>query len=167
VTNSHVVGHCVSQIQGELPSQPPIALRVVNLDQVNDLALLQAFITFSSSATIPGRAIRPGDAIIAIGYPYAGVLSSEFKVTTGDISALGGYEDDSRYFQISAPIQPGNSGGPLLDTEGDVVGVISEKLDAIKMMKATESIPENINFAIKTGVLRDFLRQERSQLSNA
>jgi S1-C subfamily serine protease len=59
--------------------------------------------------------------------------------------------------QISAPVQPGNSGGPLHDSSGNVVGVVSAKLDALRMVKATGDIPQNINFAIKTGALRDFL----------
>jgi S1-C subfamily serine protease len=65
--------------------------------------------------------------------------------------------NDTRYLQISAAVQPGNSGGPLLDTAGQVAGVVAMKLDALKMVKVTGDIPENINFAIKTGTLRDFL----------
>ena len=59
--------------------------------------------------------------------------------------------------QISAAVQPGNSGGPLLDTDGQIVGMVAAKLNALKFVKATGNIPENINFAIKTGMLRDFL----------
>jgi S1-C subfamily serine protease len=65
--------------------------------------------------------------------------------------------NDTRYLQISAAVQPGNSGGPLLSSSGEVVGVVAAKLNALKFVKATGNIPENINFAIKTGALRDFL----------
>ncbi len=65
--------------------------------------------------------------------------------------------NDTRYLQISAAVQPGNSGGPLLDSGGEVVGMVAAKLNALKFARATGDIPENINFAIKTGMLRDFL----------
>ena len=65
--------------------------------------------------------------------------------------------NDTRYLQISAAVQPGNSGGPLLDSGGEVVGMVAAKLNALKFARATGNIPENINFAIKTGMLRDFL----------
>ncbi len=132
-------------------------MRIVSTDEANDLALLKADIKFKDAVTIRGTAVHPGDGIVAIGYPFYGMLSTDFTVTNGIISSLGGIGNDSRYLQISAPVQPGNSGGPLLDTSGNVVGVVSEKLDAIKMARITGSIPENINFAIKTGTLRDFL----------
>jgi S1-C subfamily serine protease len=65
--------------------------------------------------------------------------------------------NDSRFLQISAEVHPGNSGGPLLDTSGNLVGVVSEKLNALRFAKLTGDIPQNINFAIKTGAVRDFL----------
>jgi S1-C subfamily serine protease len=65
--------------------------------------------------------------------------------------------NDTRYLQISAAVQPGNSGGPLLDTSGLIVGMVAMKLDALKIVRATGNLPENINFAIKTGMIRDFL----------
>lgn len=78
-------------------------------------------------------------------------------MTTGVVSSLSGLLNDTRYLQISAAVQPGNSGGPLLDTSGNVVGAVAAKLNALKVVKATGDLPENINFAIKTGVVRDFL----------
>jgi S1-C subfamily serine protease len=65
--------------------------------------------------------------------------------------------NDSRFLQISAAVQPGNSGGPLLDSSGEIVGMVAAKLNALGVLRATGNIPENINFAIKTGALRDFL----------
>ena len=101
--------------------------------------------------------MHSGDSVVAIGFPFHGLLTSDLTVTTGIVSSLSGILNDSRFMQISAPVQPGNSGGPLLDMSGHVVGVVTQKLDALKIAKATGSIPENINFAIKAGALRDFL----------
>ncbi len=157
VTNNHVVNDCIGDVKGNLPGEAALILRIVSTDVENDMAVLKATGTFTNVATIRDTAIHPGDPIIAIGYPYYGVLSSDFTVTNGIVSSLGGIGNDSRFLQISAPVQSGNSGGPLLDTYGNVVGIVSEKLDAIKFAKMMGSIPENVNFAIKTGMLRDFL----------
>ena len=98
-----------------------------------------------------------GDQVVAIGYPLHGLLTSDLTVTTGIISSLAGLHNDTRFLQISGSVQPGNSGGPLHDGSGNIVGVVSAKLDALRVVKATGDIPQNINFAIKIGALRDFL----------
>jgi S1-C subfamily serine protease len=158
VTNQHVVDGCVGDIHGNLSGEPSVTLRVVSSDETNDLALLQApSASFKEVATIRDKAIHPGDAVVAIGYPFHGLLTSDFTVTTGIVSSLSGVLNDTRYLQISAAVQPGNSGGPLLDSAGQVVGMVAAKLNALKFAKATGDMPENINFAIKTGALRDFL----------
>ena len=157
VTNQHVVDGCVGDILGNLSGEAQVKLRLVSSDETNDLALLQAPSAFREVATIRDKAIRSGDSIVAIGYPFHGLLTSDFTVTTGIVSSLSGILNDTRFLQISAAVQPGNSGGPLLDTGGAVVGMVAAKLNALKFVKATGNIPENINFAIKTGALRDFL----------
>jgi S1-C subfamily serine protease len=157
VTNNHVIAGCVGDIHGNLNGESPVALRVVSRDETNDLALLQAPGSFKEVATIRDKAIHPGDTVVAIGYPFHGLLTSDFTVTTGIVSSLSGVFNDTRYLQISAAVQPGNSGGPLLDTNGQIVGMVAAKLNALKVAKATGDIPENINFAIKTGMIRDFL----------
>jgi S1-C subfamily serine protease len=158
VTNQHVVNGCVGDIQGSLTGAAPIKLRLVSSDETNDLALLQASSgSFKEVAAIRNKAVHSGDSIVAIGYPFHGLLTSDFTVTTGIVSSLSGVLNDTRYLQISAAVQPGNSGGPLLASSGEVVGVVAAKLNALKFVKATGNIPENINFAIKTGALRDFL----------
>jgi S1-C subfamily serine protease len=157
VTNQHVIEGCVGDIQGSLTGEAPVTLRVVSSDETNDLALLQAPGTFKDVAIIRDKAVRSGDSVVAIGYPFHGLLTSDFTVTTGIVSSLSGILNDTRFLQIGAAVQPGNSGGPLLAASGEVVGVVAAKLNALKFVKATGNIPENINFAIKTGALRDFL----------
>jgi S1-C subfamily serine protease len=157
VTNAHVVQGCVGDIQGNLSGEAPAKLRLVSSDETNDLALLQVAGSFKDVARIRDKAIQSGDSVVAIGYPFHGLLTSDFTVTTRIVSSLSGVFNDTRFLQISAAVQPGNSGGPLLAASGDVVGVVAAKLNALKFARATGNIPENINFAIKTGALRDFL----------
>ena len=156
VTNQHVIDGC-GEITGNLSGEAPAKLRLVSSDETNDLALLQAPSPFKEVAVIRANSVQTGEGVIAIGYPYRGLLTSDFTVTTGIVSSLSGIFNDTRHLQISAAVQPGNSGGPLLDFTGAVVGVVAAKLDAIKVARATGNLPENINFAIKTGALRDFL----------
>ena len=157
LTNDHVISRCVGDVHGNLAGEPAATLRVVSRDETNDLALLQATGAFKEPVRIRATAIHSGDAVIAIGYPYHGLLTSDFTVTTGIVNSLSGLLNDTRFLQISAQIEPGNSGGPLLDTSGSLVGVVAEKLDAVKFAKVMGDIPQNINFAIKTGAVRDFL----------
>ena len=157
LTNNHVINGCVGDVHGNLAGEATTNLRVVSKDETNDLALLQAPGAFKDAARIRATAIHSGDSVIAIGFPFHGLLTSDFTVTTGIVNTLSGVLNDTRYLQISAQIEPGNSGGPLLDTTGNVVGVVAEKLNAVKFAKLMGDIPQNINFAIKTGAVRDFL----------
>jgi len=75
----------------------------------------------------------------------------------GEIASLAGAADDPRYFQISLPVQPGNSGGALVDARGNVVGIVAAKLDASAALAATGSLPENVNYAVKSSLLLSFL----------
>jgi S1-C subfamily serine protease len=167
VTNYHVINGCIGDVHGNLTGESPSVLRVVSTDETNDLALLQAPKPLNDIATIRATAVHPGDAIIAIGFPYHGLLTSDFTVTSGIISSLSGLLNDTRYLQISAGVQTGNSGGPLIDMSGNVVGVVAKKLNAIKMAKVTGDLPQNINFAVKTGALRDFLDNSAVQYQTA
>jgi S1-C subfamily serine protease len=111
----------------------------------------------------PGAAIRDdggvraGDSVVAVGFPLPGLLASEANVTTGTVSALAGVGNDTRLLQMTVPVQPGNSGGPLLDLQGRVVGIVVGKLDALQVASVTGDIPQNVNFAIKAGGARSFL----------
>ncbi|MGY4283489.1 S1-C subfamily serine protease [Bradyrhizobium sp. LM2.7] len=99
----------------------------------------------------------PVISVVAIGYPLHGMLTSDLTVTTGIVSSLSGIRNHTGRLQISAAIQAGNSGGPLFDMSGQAAGVVVSKLNALRMIRETGQLTENINFAIKTGALRDFL----------
>jgi S1-C subfamily serine protease len=136
VTNNHVIDGCVGDIHGNPSGEAQVSLRVVSTDETNDLALLQApSSSFKGIASIRDRSIRPGDTVVAIGYPFHGLLTSDFTVTTGIVSSLSGLLNDTRFLQISAAVQPGNSGGPLLDSKGQVVGMVAAKINALKFAR--------------------------------
>jgi S1-C subfamily serine protease len=132
-------------------------LGLIARDVTNDLALLSSHRKAPFVALFGNAAPRPGETVVAFGFPLSGLLSSSGSVTSGTISATAGPQDDSRLIQITAPVQPGNSGGPLLDSSGAVVGVVVSMLDALAIAKVTGEVPQNVNFAIKTAIVRVFL----------
>jgi len=155
ITNAHVVEGCSApKVSSGLASR--VSARVLDRDASNDLALIKG--DFRSSAPASLRAgVRIGEAIATFGYPLVGLLSTRGNFTMGNISAITGIGDDSRFLQITAPVQQGSSGGPMLDQAGNVVGVVVGKLDALEVAAATKDVPQNVNFALKTSMLMNFL----------
>jgi TPR repeat protein/uncharacterized protein YecT (DUF1311 family) len=154
VTNAHVVERC-QQILVSGDGQNGTA-RLLARDENNDLALLTT--DLHPIQTSKWRlSVRQGEDIVVYGFPLTGVLASGGNVATGNVTALAGLGNDSRFLQISAPVQPGNSGGPLLDRAGNVVGIVVSKLNAIGIASVTGDIPQNVNFAIKASVVAAFL----------
>jgi hypothetical protein len=144
VTNAHVVEGCQT-VRSSLGG----ALRKVSVDEESDLALYVASEKPDGIARLRGgRGARAGESV---------VVSTDPIVTTGIISALSGLRNDRRTIQITAPVQPGNSGGPLLGENGSIVGVVVGKLNAVKVAEATGDIPQNVNFAVSLGTLQTFL----------
>lgn len=155
LTNAHVVSDC-SAIEVNGPNGV-VQARLVAKDTSNDLALLKTEITPLKVAAVRSG-VRLGEAIAVFGYPLSGMLSTSGNFTLGNVTALTGLSDDTRYYQISAPVQPGNSGGPLVDANGNFIGVVTAKLNALKVMVATNGdIPQNVNFAIKGSTASTFL----------
>jgi S1-C subfamily serine protease/uncharacterized protein len=161
LTNYHVVKGC-NVVHSRINAGRELDGRIVASDERNDLAVVHIpGAEISPVHFREGKGIRPADSVVALGFPYAGLLASTPQVTVGAVSALAGLEDDSRYLQLTAPVQPGNSGGPLFDTSGNVVGVVSGRINDLAVAKATGSLPQNINFAIKSGIVREFLDANR------
>ena len=144
ITNNHVVAGCKT-----LATRDGKPLQILSRNPTSDLALLQANFTPSSVAVFrTGPTAKLGDSVVAFGFPLPGLLSSEGNVSTGILSATSGLQNDVRFVQISAPVQPGNSGGPLFDSSGHVIGVVVAKLDAVRVAQITGDVPQNVNFAV-------------------
>ncbi|MGB6290648.1 MAG: tetratricopeptide repeat-containing serine protease family protein, partial [Desulfobulbales bacterium] len=156
VTNHHVISDCkrIEIINSKINS----SAKVLFSDEINDLAIIKSNSPVNSYAFLRGgRGIRVGEDITAVGYPLGTILGESVKVTTGNISALTGFDNDTTIMQITAPIQLGNSGGPVLDMSGNVVGIVSSKINELGVEKATGVLLQNINFAIKSQTLQIFL----------
>ena len=140
-----------------LTSAGLIDAKVVQVDAANDLALLKAT---GKSAPLPIAASRTGllgGTVATVGFPDIGLQGFAPKLAKGEIASLSGAGDDPRYFQISVPVQPGNSGGALVDDRGNVIGIVSAKLDASAALAASGALPENVNYAVKSSLLLSFL----------
>jgi S1-C subfamily serine protease len=130
----------------------------VRVSKQDDLALLKTNAEARIVAVFrdSGR-FGQGATVYTYGYPLAGLLASSLNVSTGVVTALSGIGDNPRQMQISAPVQPGDSGSPLVDVKGAVVGVVVAKLNAMAIAGVTGDIPQNINFAIKASAVIDLL----------
>ena len=127
------------------------------MDAANDLALLKAAGKFASVPIAASRTVKLGGTVATVGFPNIGMQGFSPKLAKGEIASLSGAADDPRYFQISVPVQPGNSGGALVNARGNVVGIVAAKLDASVALAATGSLPENVNYAVKSSLLLSFL----------
>ena len=157
LTNEHVVKGC-SQIQTVMRGSAAQPASVLRFNSKDDLAILETSAMPNAVATFhQGSAPRLGEVIVVFGFPLAQTLASTGNLTTGNITALAGLGDDSRYYQVSAPIQPGNSGGEILDMNADVVGIVESKLNALAVAAANGDIPKNVNFAVKSSIALNFL----------
>jgi hypothetical protein len=159
LTNAHVVESCTA-LRIRTTGGQEFAAMIGPRDAARDLALLSVAggelgppLAFRA-----GPEMRRGDGVVTYGFPLAGLLGSGPTLTTGEIAALSGLRDNQTQYQISAPVQPGNSGGPLLDLSGQVVGVVTSKLNAQRIAQSTGDIPQNVNFAVKGEEAVAFLR---------
>src|SRR5271166_2120217 len=153
ITNFHVIDGCKSVHIANVGDG-----LIKKVDPGNDIAIIQPVRPISRPLRFrTGDPLKPGEDIIVIGFPLRGLLSSAPTVTTGIVSSLAGLRDDRTRFQISAPVQPGNSGGPVLDKAGSVVGMVVSKLNVLRIARMTGDIPQNVNFAIPASIITSVL----------
>ncbi|VUX54875.1 protein of unknown function [uncultured Woeseiaceae bacterium] len=150
ITSHHVV-EGTDNIMVTLSDGRQVPAVVEKSSAANDLAVLRLaastpdYLSFTST-----RSVQVGDQVFTVGYPTKSILGSEAKFTEGSISALSGIQDEASYMQVSVPVQPGNSGGPVVNYDGNVVGVIAATAAVETFYRATGSLPQNINWAVKS-----------------
>ena len=155
ITNHHVIEGCEDikvHSQGNVLKTKKIAE-----DRRNDLALLKISGTPKHSFALSSESPFPLQDIVVAGYPFGNRVSSTLKFTEGIISSIAGLGDDYSQIQIDAAIQPGNSGGPILDEYGNVVAVAVAKLSPKKILKDYGVVPENTNFGVKSSAVRNLM----------
>lgn len=159
-TNYHVVEGAKSidifGVQGDFTVS--YSAKIVATDKFNDLALLQIDDTkFKGFGAIPYKIktsmAEVGENIFVLGYPMTTTMGDEIKLTNGIISSRTGFQGDVSLYQISAPIQPGNSGGPLFDNYGNLIGIVSSKHKGA----------ENVGYAIKASYLRNLMESSLTE----
>jgi len=158
VTNHHVVAghHHIMLVRRD---GVKIKVTVIADDATNDLVLLKPASSKHLPPALPlaNRPAQVGEQVFTVGYPHPDLMGVEAKLTQGIVNARTGIGNDPRVYQISVPLQGGNSGGPLINMRGEVVGVVASKLSAAKVFKWTGDMPQNVNYAIKSGYVQILL----------
>jgi len=151
VTNYHVIEECETVKVGD------IKLSLITYDIYNDLALLNSYEKNTPFLKLRSDKLKQGEDIYVVGYPFGKDISSSAKITKGIITAIHGIANDYSKFQIDAPIQSGNSGGPVLDNKGLLIGVAVAKADTEYFIEQYGVIPDDMNFAVKTSILKTMM----------
>ena len=169
VTNYHVVAEF--KILTATMGDKKIPVTLVMKDPVNDLALLKIQVTSSlpadkmATGQIQGiplsigdvRNIRDGEGVFTIGYPLSSDLGQRSRISEGIINSSVGMHDDPRMIQISVPIQPGNSGGPLFNKHGEVIGIVTSTINNAYLIINKNAFSQNVNFAVKINYLNNLI----------
>ena len=162
ITNNHVIKGCKTvkiHTKGK-----PIPAKVIAYDSKNDIALLKGEFKPSTFFRFSIDNAQLLQEIYVAGYPFGRNVSSSVKVTKGIVSALIGIKDNTNQIQIDAALQPGNSGGPIIDAAGNVVGIAVSKLSIEKTFDNFGAIPENTNFGVKSDIAKLLLLKNNVNL---
>jgi S1-C subfamily serine protease len=141
--------------------------KILSSDKSNDIAILKILgikEPLVAASIASSSDVKLGQSVFTLGFPNIDVQGFNLKMTKGDISSVSGIQDDPRQFQISVPVQAGNSGGPLFDESGNIVGIVVSKLNAAFMAKHSGDLPQNVNYAVKSAYLMPLLDQFINQL---
>ena len=165
VSNDHVVGVCKKVSAYEEGRE--VTLNILATDMVNDIGLVKGQFNNKQYLNIKTDGAELGEDIVAFGYPLSQDLSDSVKLTKGIVSSLTGLGNNISQIQIDAAIQPGNSGGPVVNMNGQVVGIASAGLSKLYMAKEENYIPENVNFAVASQTLTAFLKTHKINIGTS
>ncbi|MBX9961276.1 MAG: S1C family serine protease, partial [Burkholderiaceae bacterium] len=166
ITNHHVVAGA-TEIEITMNDGRKLPATVVSSDSSNDVALLKVDAKTTPLAIVSTTNVKKGMEVFTLGFPVVGIQGQEQKATYGRINALSGIQGDIRFFQIDVPIQPGNSGGPLITDEGQIIGIVTASLNQINVLKATGTLPQNVNYAVKSEYIAPLLQFAKIQPQSA
>ena len=159
LTAAHVV-HRAKHIMVHCPGRKEAVGRTESVARSLDLAVVRTTLTNTAYLSLaPARSARMGESLFTIGFPAAVILGREAKLTEGTVSALSGPGGETSFLQITAPVQPGNSGGPVVNYQGHIVGIVSSTIAALPFIMATGTVPQNINYAVKSDYARPLFEQ--------
>jgi S1-C subfamily serine protease len=155
VTNAHVVQGC-----GSVVDERGRRVRVVAADRRRDLAIIDTGRSFASVVRFRQQTgVDLGETVLVFGFPYGQALGTGLNVTNGIVTGLAGPGGDASRFQMNAAVQPGNSGGPAVDDAGLLLGVAVGRLNDLAVLRATGSLPQGVNFAIRAQEVERFLAE--------
>lgn len=159
LTNYHVIQD-KNQITVITPDRREYAAKLIKSDPPNDLALIKID---AQAVPIPlniGGSALKGEEVLTIGYPLLQLTGTEQKATFGRVNALSGLQGDVRFFQVDVPLQPGNSGGPLINSRGELVGVVTAVLTSKHLLETRGVVAQNVNYAVKLDYIVPLLKWE-------
>lgn len=170
ITAAHVVNECIFIELNHKGQTYDVDL--IASSQLLDLAVLQVDFENPVSIAIEEEpSIKLGKQVFVTGYPLSGILAAYPSLTVGNISSLGGLKGAKNYFQFTAPIQPGNSGGAITDYKGNLMGVVSSSLNQAMMLQNSGTTSQNVNFGVNAQLLKRFLDKHQvtyaTETSNA
>jgi len=163
VTAYHVIKGSQT-IKVYLSKESFFVAQILHSDPMNDLAVLKIEKSISSFLQLaPMRSVKTGDRVFTIGFPISSLLGEEAKYTEGVVSSLTGLKGAASFFQITVPVQPGSSGGALVNERGEVVGVITSTAAVLPFIEESGTIPQNVNWAVKADYLRPLIELSKAE----
>jgi S1-C subfamily serine protease len=158
LTSYHIISGADS-IAVSYQSRKHVTAKLIKHSSTNDIALLKINEKTPQYLELeePGN-VNIGERVFTIGFPVMELLGAEPKYSEGTISSLAGFYDEASFMQISVPVQPGNSGGPLLNEKGKVVGIITATAAVSRFLKTTGTLPQNVNWAVKADIARTLFK---------